>query len=71
MSYESITVTGKMLSVPINTARLLIIKHLGRVPKSKRLQKKVLKRAIHKALVLGILNNNGEVSDKIKRKYLK
>lgn len=71
MNYEPISVINRKMEVPTSTARLLIITYFGRVPKSKRVQKKVLKRAIFKALVQGLINEGAPVSERMKRRYLK
>lgn len=71
MNYEPISVINKRMEVPISTARLFIITYFGRMPKSKRVQKKVLKRAIFKALVQGLISEGAPVSESMKRRYLK
>lgn len=71
MTYEPISIINHYMSIPNSTARLLIVKYFGRMPKSKRIQKKVLKRAIFRALVQGLISEGAPVSERMKRRYLK
>lgn len=70
MNYEPISIINQRMEVPTSTARLLIVKYFGRIPKSKRIQKKVLKRAIFKALVQGLISEGAPISERMKRRYL-
>lgn len=71
MIYEPISIINQRMEVPMSTARLLIVKYFGRMPKSKRVRKKVLKRAIFRALVQGLISEGAPVSERMKRRYLK
>jgi hypothetical protein len=71
MNFEPISIINSSMSIPASTARLLIITYFGRMPKSKRVQKKVLKRAIFKSLVEGLIKEGVPVSERMKRRYLR
>lgn len=71
MNYEPIKCIGRNLDIPNSTVRLLIITRFGRMPKRSRIIKKKLKQAVHKALVLGMIARGVDVSEGLRRRYLK
>ena len=71
MNDELISCEGNRADIPYSVAKLLVLTFHGKIPKRKRIFKKKLKQAFSKALVLGLIDSGVDISEKLKKKYMK